>query len=143
GGAVRLRAWIGGLPLRSLVDRVVFVVLPGHRVLELPHPLAELPTHLGQALRPEDEEQHEQQDQELPDTDSEGHAQSVATAHTRCVDAALSGRPVFGAPAVAAGGQTPVARVGPKGLAVGFPRPGPATIEVGVRTGGTSAHLLL
>src|SRR4029079_9174157 len=41
-------------------------------------PLAELPAHLGQALRPEDEEQHEQQDQELPDTDSEGHAQRVA-----------------------------------------------------------------
>ena len=62
---------------------VVVVVLPGHRVLELPHALPELAPHLRQPLRPEDEEQHEQQDQELPDADSEWHAERSGSARDR------------------------------------------------------------
>ena len=45
-----------GAPARAGVHGLVVVVLAGDRVLELAHALAERAAHLGQALRPEDEQ---------------------------------------------------------------------------------------
>src|SRR5919106_814493 len=45
----------------------------GYGVLELTHPPAERAAHLGDPLRPEDEEQDDEEDEELGDADEAGH----------------------------------------------------------------------
>ena len=62
---------------------LVVLRVAGDRVLELAHPLAELPTHLRQPLRTEDEEQDEQKDEKLPDSDSEGHGTDSSSERAR------------------------------------------------------------
>jgi hypothetical protein len=56
---------------RRELDRLV--VLAGDRVFELTHPLPQRTTHLGQPLWAEDEQHDEEQDEDLPDADTEGH----------------------------------------------------------------------
>src|SRR5687768_449281 len=70
----RLIRGFGGRELGrvALVDRLV-VVLAGDRILELAHPLAERAAHLGEALRPEEDEEDDQEDDHLGDADSEWH----------------------------------------------------------------------
>ena len=76
---------VGGRELRceAVVHRLVVVVLAGDRVLELAHALPERPAHLGQPLGPEDEQDDEEQDQDLPDTDAEGHGPNCTTVCAR------------------------------------------------------------
>src|SRR5436305_25533 len=54
------------------------VVLPGHGVLELTHPPPHGAAHLRQPLRPEDEENDDKQDQQLPRSNPPWHAPSLA-----------------------------------------------------------------
>src|SRR5205807_1065784 len=68
GPLLRHRRQLGGL---------LVVVLAADRVLELPHSLPDRAAHLGQALRAEDEEDHDQEDHELPGANPTGHASSV------------------------------------------------------------------
>src|SRR5919109_72877 len=49
------------------------ILHPGDRVLELAHAPSERAPHLGQPARTEDEKQHDEQNQELPDRDAEWH----------------------------------------------------------------------
>jgi Fe-S cluster assembly ATP-binding protein len=75
GGRFGHVGWLCGRQGRS---RVV-APLAGDRVLELPHSLAELPAHFGQPLGAENKQQHEQQDQKFPDSDSERHGRENST----------------------------------------------------------------
>ena len=54
------------------------LVVAGDRVLELAHPLAERPPHLRQPFRAEDEQHDEENEQQLPERYSKGHALRVA-----------------------------------------------------------------
>src|SRR6185436_8592833 len=64
-------------------DIVVVRVLARDRVLELAHPAPQRAAHLREALRSEDEERDEQEDEDLGEPDAERHAVSVAPATLR------------------------------------------------------------
>jgi hypothetical protein len=49
------------------------VVRRGHRVPEVAHAAAQLASQVGKPFRAEHKQKHRQQDEELPDADSEGH----------------------------------------------------------------------
>src|SRR5215210_8019268 len=67
------------LVLRCLWEpRGRLVVPSGHGVLELAHALPDRPADLGDALRAEEEEHHDEEDQELRKPDSEGHSRRLA-----------------------------------------------------------------
>src|SRR5207247_7997941 len=57
--ALFLDSWTLDLP------RLVFLIVAGHRVLELANPLPERASHLGQPLRAEDDQRDHEHDQDL------------------------------------------------------------------------------